>query len=333
MNNIYSEITNDILKLYCSIKEPKLESLFIRLASLENFSNWVSRNGKIKTELNIPSVYDAFVALSDLRATFQFGQKIDRQTVWKIIQPNKSVIPIILGLNELVDVDIVKDIIQQYRDIIKEISEYMSMPLPNKDELYEDVLKIRNTYYKEVIDEDIGEIKKESIPQQRKNMFQYLLIRFSEDVASAADNSGLKDLANGIRSGILSKPVPAGLSRYLNFNNVDKSQIDIAKKLAEYIIKRYDPKFSDINHSIVETTIMGKAGVLTSEDIMQLKMKYEEQNNPTQYIEDSTAKYPGMDTSSKITFDKRLNPEYLLILSSFFVILQAKIGLPSTIGF
>lgn len=340
MKNIdYKNFTSDILKLYCKTQNKEIETLFVKMASVEVnlFYKWLLKNKKLKNKMSNPSTYDALELLSQIRSVFSYGEPLEKSTIVKTLHENArtlAAIPIIIGMKKFLDAPATKEILQPYRDIVETVSTLFTSKDIDYASVENDLTVVKNEYFVGADVESPEEVKKkESIPQQKKNMFQYLLIKFSEEIANAASSSGLTDLANTIKDGALSKPAPVSLSEFINFNPASQDQIDLAKKLADFVAKNYDSRLDDYNHDIVQITLLGKAGQLTPEDIQQLKFNYEKQKNIVKYVEEPGTKFPGIDPMDKITFDKRLNPDYLLMLSSFFVILQSKVGMPSSFGF
>ena len=102
--------------------------------------------------------------------------------------------------------------------------------------------------------------------------------------------------------------------------------------MAEYVLKYYDMQWADYNYSLVEITLLNKAGQLTMEQIEDFKLEYEKEKDVVGFMEgeaeDDDIRHKGIDTGDAITFDKRINPDYLTMLSAFFLVMQVKIGIP-----
>lgn len=330
-------LKDDILKLYCSIKHPSLELLFLKMANVDAnlFYSWLLRNKNIKSSLKNQSVYDAFDLLGQLRNTFSYGSKIDLSTIVRTVHEHSRYlesIPVIVTLSQISDPSI-QEVVNPFRDIIDFISSAMKTAGVDIDIVTQDINSIKNRFIGSTTEDESKQVVKETIGSQRKKMFHFLLTRFTEEVSSAADSSGLNELASAVRSGALSKPANMSLSKVINLTKFDPNNVETARRLVDYVYKNYDPRMSDYNHDVVEVTMLNKAGSLTKEDIDQLRTKYEEKKDITKYLEEDDTKYPGLDAGDMVTFDKRLNPDYLLMLSSFFVIFQMKLKMPSGLAF
>jgi len=334
--------TNDVLDLYCRTKISEVESIFIKLANVapDTFWRWLLKNNRIHQSLINSSVYDALDTLSHIRSLFSYGQNIDKSTVVRTLNSNTrnmKTMPVILAMNNLIDNEEVKDILQPYRDIIELVASFMSSkdnPIDENDVL-QDINTIKNLYFKSsfVDEEGSTDTIKISIQQKRVNMLQNLLTRFSDDTANAAESSGMSELATAIKSGILAKPFTAGLNKYINLIEYDSSDIIFCKKVVEYILKKpqYEEQWTDHNHDTIEMMFMNRSGNLSKEDMIKIIEDYEKKTNTINLIEniEDSSMHPGFDFSDKITVDKRLNPNYLFLLSTFFVILRSRAGLPT----
>lgn len=331
---------NDVLDLYCRTGISKIEDIFIKIANIDvaAFWHWLMRNGKvIKEDISDIRVYDALVLLGQIRNQFSYGEKIDRQTLVSTLYNFNagSTIPVINTMADVIDELDVKQILQPYRDII-ELSRSINKISPeNQNLLISDLKIIRTLYIKTKVSGGIEEGKdkdkvKETIQQKRINMLQYLLNRFNEDIYNAANSSGMSELADAVKSGILAKPINSGLSDYISFDRLDASKVPVCKQWAEYILKKphYEFQWGDHNHDVIEMVLMKEAGYLTKEDVLNVISDYEKKQDPLKSLEDPESMYPGLNASDKI-LDKRLNPNYLFLLSTFFVILRAKSGMPT----
>lgn len=337
MKNIdYREFNNDILKLYCSIKHSSLESIFIKMSSVEisALHQWLLKQKNIKKSLINTSVYDALIILFKIRSTFPFGETIDRKVLVDILHENAqtlSTIPIILGLSTIMNDTMARDILHPFKDILTHISKQYSPgdgELDSSENLLKDISTIKNSFFGTEIEEKSSVKKRNTISNQKTDMFKYLLSKFTDEIWNAAESNNFKDLAIDIRAGALAKPAPIWLSKFFVLND-QNSFLPISKKVADYVLKNYDMRMSDYNHDIIEMTFMSKSKQVSEEDIKKLKLQHEENKNVFEYLENEEKKYPSIDLSSIINSNKRINPDYLFMLSSMFVFMQNKIGMPS----
>ena len=331
----YPELANDVLKLYASIHHRGLEDLFIKLANVDvdTFYTWLLSNSRVRRKLRNPSVYDAFEMLCQLRSTYAYNAPIDvpslKITMYGGGQKSLMATEAIMGFGEIENDPSVKDLIQPFKDIIDIIiaNNKIDRPVINSKGLIIDITIIKN----EFLQTEIGEeevVKKPNVAQQKRNMFQYLLSRFTDEVAAAAEGAGLSDLAEDVRGGALAKVASQHLSTYIQYGRSNQEKFAWeAKKMAQTIMKQYDSKMENFNHDLIAMRFMALAGAISQQQVSSLRMKYDANKNISDLLE-GDEKYPGIDFSDMITDDKRLNPDYLFMLVSFFYMLQRLIGVP-----
>jgi len=327
--------TNDILDLYCKTRISEVEGLFIKLSSIEvgYFWKWLSRNNKVRISLSNASVYDALDILSHLRSIFPYGKAINKGTLVKTIHSNAKVIPIIITMESLLKKNAINDILQPYSDILEAVKGMFPYEnITDEDDILSDLNIIRTLYLKTGVKEESAPKIKESIQDKRTNMLQYLLSRFNEEIAGAANASGMNELATAIRGGILAKSPDAGLDKYITIEYFNKSKMKNCEMLAEYIVKRphYEPEWGEYNHGMIKVTLMRDSGNLTQEQVLKIVSDYENSIDPlSKFEKEKDGMHKGFDLQKNISIDKMLNPNYLLLLCIFFVILRSKSGQPT----
>lgn len=334
-----SSLATDIVNLYASVKHSGLEDLFIKLANIEvdSFANWLFKSKTIKSQLKNISVYDAMDILCQFRLMHPYGSNLDKGAIFKKLYENNKTLKaaeIIVGMKNLYNDASAKDIVLPFRDIIDLVASQLtpSMP-PNIPELLLDVNEIRNSFLKADLGEDEPTYtKKPNVVQQKKNMFQYLFVKFTEEIATVFEAAGFADIAEDVKNGALAKASSQKLSEYIQFGRPNQGEnITAAKKMVDMVLKQYDSRWENYNHDLVDMFFMGRVGMLSKEQVTNLLVKYEEDKNVFDMLEDD-AKYPGIDISGLVTSDKRLNPDYLLMLVAFFVMMQKQIGMPTGLG-
>ena len=214
-------LTNDVLELYSKIHDKKLENLFTRLAAINlgHFDKWLYDNKKFKTRLNDPNVFVAMEALSGLRRQYQFGEDIPRDPVSRTLlnTPNiRASIPAIIAFNSLLNQESVKDLLMGYKDIISVVVGYMKFDISglNLNSILQDLISIKNAYISLELEDEKSQIPKGNVTQQKRTLFQYLLRKFSDGLANAAEASGMSELSAQFSNGIIAKPIPAGLASF-----------------------------------------------------------------------------------------------------------------------
>lgn len=339
----YSDLSKDLLKLYCSVRHSSIEDSYIKLSQdyASGIDLWLRKNKKIKNELSNPNVYDALLTLVFLRGNLSDAPKIS--DIAKILPNNPTHlknVPIIISFAELLNSES-NNLLVPFKDIILKIHSSITVPVEKSmegpSEIYGDLSIINNAFLTRGSDvktdtQKLMKTRKLSLIDQRRNMFRYLLQRFSDDLSSASDVAGFSDLAQQFRNGILSVLPPVGIGRHIELDPISDNQMIMARKMAEYVLKYPDEKYSNYHHDLVEVNLLQKAGSLTAEDATRFKQEFEVQNRLKNYMADDSEVVGddsvGMDTGSTITGDKRLNPDYIYMLCMFFFFLQKKLRIP-----
>lgn len=327
---IYNSLKNDILTLFASIRHPELENLYIKLAeetelqpTQEIFSKWLSGNKKIRSLLSNTSVYDAFLLLLDLRSRYPGGISHSELIKEFMNRGSSGQSTLISFANYLSNPD-VKSILEPFSDILVTTTKFMKS-VEQRDILGD--LKIIKNQFEEYLRKGSEKTKpldkKRSIHQKRNDMYRYLLNRFSIELANAANSVNLPDLAEKFNSGMLSKPIPIGLGRYIEFNPISVDNARTAKIMAEHVWKYCDSQWNNYNHDIIELTFLSKVGSISKEDFYRLRIEYEQNVNKEAG--------DGMNIEN-IVIDKRLDSNYIYMLSMLFVFLESKLGIPGMLS-
>lgn len=329
------ELANDVLRLYSSIKHSGLEDLFLKISNVNtgSFCQWLGTNRKVKTSLKNPVVYDALETLCNIRVNNPPLSKMDRGNMVKSFMESggkgMSIFSIIIDMSKIVSDPSAKDILEPFSDIIGLIGMDASISGGNPSALLEDIIMIKDHYLRSEFpseDEDSPRVRI-SIAQQKKNMFQHLLVRFSDEISAAFEKSGFTDLANDVKNEALSKLQSDFLSPYIE--NANSKNIQKAKIIAvDFIKTRYDTSWEILNHDDIEMAIGITLGWLTREQYKEMLRKREKNLNIIETLENNT-KYQGYeDLASLITSEKKINPDYLLMIWAILVSMRQAVGLP-----
>jgi len=334
----YGEIINDLLNLYCKTGSSPIEDIYIKFAQnySQNFSKWLSHNKSLKNDLSNPSVYSALETLEFLRE--KVGQNppmssIVRAITTEVAQKHLTNLPIIMAFGKLLGGD-ANNILLPFKDIISGITSQVRMvedqDIENPEKILSDLLILQKSFLQEKKPAfEKGRIGTPSITQQRQEMFIYLLRRFSNELASASDLSGLTEIAQKFRDGILTVPPPIGIGEYIELKSITDSQMEECKKMADYVFKYPSSKYSNYLHDVIEIQFLQQAGSITKEDVYRFKETYEKQRSLLKVInEDQIKEDTGFDTEGKITGNARLNPDYIYMLSVFFMFMERKLKIP-----
>lgn len=331
------DFVDDLLNLYCKTGNKNIENEFLHLSSLirsgskfrDDFYQWIEANNSLRKSIQDPEVFDALLFLILIRK--KYPSEVTVSDMAKSFVSGKDVrhIPYIMAFGSLLNHPSVGDILVPFQDIITIISSWkMKGQGVDVSSVYNNLMSILDLFNK-------GDGKKglpsltyvQTTKQKKENMFLYLLQRFSEELAIAAEQSDLPDLASAFKENVLAKTLPYGLGQYLDFKQISNQQFVLAKNMAKNVLKNYESSFQNYNHDLVDAAFLHSAGILSKQDIIDLRKSFEEQKD-IQKIMLSKGDYPGMNLENKVSIDQRLNPDYLALLSLFFTFMQRKLSVP-----
>jgi len=337
----YCNFRNDLLHLYCSTKSAAIEAEFLRFSQDQsnNFIRWLMTSKGVKKKLIDPSVYDAFIKLIQIKNKYPDIKQANLRSIIVNDTELTSVIPVFLALDKVSKDGEFKDILWQFEDVLAEIGSIVS-PLVGSfvgsSDIGLDLKTLEENYANYAAKEQTKTVERK-IPlyQQRELTFRALLMRFSEELALAAQNDGMEELAGYFRGGVLAKPIPFGLGQYVDFDGVSNDQMMSASKMANHIWKYPDPKYQNYLHDLIEVNLLNASGAISQEDATSIKQRFErEKDISALYMnEDGDGEeqgaYSGMESEGIINIDDRLNPDFIYLLSSLFVMLQRKMKVPT----
>jgi len=344
-NALYHQFYNDLLSLYGRTKNSAIECVFLKFAGDINFSQWLrSYKKSILSKLSNPSVYDAIEILIGFGDTQLVGDSTKEKAVtlgplFKMFQSsnkNLKTIPIIREFSKLVDNANFKEILFPFKNNILAISNWFrevpkTMTSQEKaareeesKQIVSDLNVINNMFLTQDYEEKVH-VKKPSLMHQRKDMFVYLLTRFSEEVAAAFENSGMHEIAQKFRSKILALSSLVGIGSFLQLKSLSYSQINSVKIMLDYVWKHSDIRWCNYNHDLMELTFLNQAGEISDEDFYSIKLENEKVKDIIGVADETDDPYKGIDAYNKISMDKKINPAYIQMLSLFFVYQQIKL--------
>jgi hypothetical protein len=351
MNEKCNNFGKDVFNLYLRTKNAEVESLYLKFA--EDYSQHIGESilshRNIRGKISNPIVYDALELLAGIKK--DFGNDIKIGNIAKIFSSNDKntrTIPVISAFNKLIVDNRVGDVLSPFSNIIAMVvSTFKIVDSEERSKIVEqetqdvlaDLLLIKRMMHKPSAP-DIKEpaTRKMNVRDQRFQMFKSLLSMFSEDIAKACEhvanesgNTGFTDLASQFRNGILAKFIPDGLGQYIDFKSISNDKMRMAGQLALYAIKYCGSKYVQYNHDYIDVTLLRAAGEITEEDVKSFQDTFRKERSIEKMLTDETKPYQGLDTYGKITLDKRLNPDYIYMLSVFFVVMQAKMGVPGVV--
>jgi len=333
--SLFHEFLGDILSLYCKTGHKGIEKSFLRLSEAfeSGFYKWLSNNKGYASHLQDPRVFESLSFLIYLRNQYPFEAKISDVIKSVVGAKEAQYIPYIVSFSNFMNDPVLGKILFPFRDIIASLSGIKVMGDSIDISLIEkDLRSVVEAYY-EQRQKKPAEMKspaemKRTVKQQKAEMFLYLLQRFSDELSLAAEQSGFLELASEFRSKILAKSLPYGLGQYLDFKDISDQQFKLSNNMAKQIMKHYDRLYWDYNHDLVDVAFLRASGILSEQDVMELRESFEKNKN-IQNIMKGVEDYPGIDTKNKVSIDRRLNTDYLYMLSLFFTFMQKQLDVPS----
>jgi hypothetical protein len=341
MNNIrHLGFSKDLRKLYCKINDSRIEECYLKFASLynKNFSDWIISGAKSESIKN-QKVYDAIKLLAKIRQEVPYGAKLDPSYIVKNIAfDNNVLVPVLWSFFNIMDNVQVSHILEPFKDLIITINNVLPQKTEGidgkiieqeKSDSIDGLANLYNEFENTKIEIYPTKTKKHTLVQKRTAMFLYLLNRFSSDIASACESAGLNDLAVEFKKNILAKPIHAGIDRFIELTPLPPNIYLAAKKMTDYCMSHSDIGLGDYNHDYIEINFLYYVGSISQDEFREIYTKHQEERDPLSSIYSGTDdKMPGIDSKGKITYSTRLNPDYLSMLSVFFVEFQKKLKLP-----
>jgi hypothetical protein len=268
------------------------------------------------------------------------GQKIDTSKLVKyFIAPERQIyLRTIWAFRSILKKDPANVVLMPYAAMIETIANRLPVGKRTKEEVerdsedeattLRDIEVIKDAYVsgKQEVTEYKKPLKTPSIAQQRKNMMMNLLSRFSNDLASIFSTNGMMDEAEQFRSNIIAKLPANGIANIIKINPLTATQIDTSIWLLNYVWNHYDSRWANYNYDLIDVTLLNRVGAITNEELNSIKDEYEKNSDLTLLTDEDKAK-PGMDTKNKFPLDKRMNPDYVHMLSLFFVSFMRKLGI------
>lgn len=304
--NVYNQFSKDLMMLYCRVKHPSIEDVLIRFAQAnDDFFKWFRSNEKlIKSKIKNGRVFDAIMALVEMRSDMPMGQKLDRGNLVKyfLSSPRRQaslspVWPFNLILKEFPD----HNILSPFSDLIEGITSTLLKQVTKEDDdkkdkeqkesVSQDLVTINGLYSDRVIPgqqnrfvQRPGSLKHRNTREYQYPMFKKLFDQFTQKMADAAHAVNNPALESKIRSnGIMDMK---GLYQANNgrVGQPQPAMYSISNKLINEIMN----SFSDItkiqnigrNFEVIKENLMKPFGVLGADTVQQIKQverqRYEE---------------------------------------------------------
>jgi len=337
-SNYYQNFIADILHLYSRTGIKRIENDLLRVSQSydSSFYKWLLSNRQIASKLNYPEVFLALSFLVEIRKNYPPPVGISDIAKIFIDAKESKYLPYIISFNQFLEDPAINAILFPFKDILVACS---GLKIIQGEEIDVDGIGKDLSYIKESFDQYISRgkidaedsaviINKETVKQKKTRMFSYLLQKFSNEIASAADRSGFSEFASKLRGGILANP-----SEIENFTGmkIEPEDVNEAKRMVKYVSPNYNITKADWNYNFIKERSMLFTSKISKEQLMQLYRRRVDKRDYSRFMDSPTVKYPNapenieQEVESISTSDADLlSPEFLTLLCVFFVMLYDK---------
>ena len=332
-------LSNDLLSLYCRTRISAIEAEFIKVATTADgyFVNWLLTHKNPGSGVGIIdfNVYAALALLAYMKAKvtdpsspMEIQSIFDEPSTPRAKETRAKKLDYIHSFGGLIDNPEVSSLLNPFREIINTVrSTFRGGVILNTDAVYNDLIKIKGAYNLYVerggSETELGsKSPKATTENLADQMFRYLLNRFSNEVASAADRSGESGLASAIRSGGL-----------MDINSL-QSVYSIAKPVLYMwnaahgvlgdVYQNLDPTKWNMNYEKIKEEIIDFTSVMSYSELQEQKSIPEGATSPymeTPSTTGSPATTPPEDSGINVKDEYWLNPYVLgmlyCVISSF----------------
>ena len=329
--NKYSDFSKDLLELYCKTGKKEIEDLFLRFAATQDFPSWV------KAQQDISGLKDNSVLLALKWLARKMSKTVTPNDILQSLYNDKEfykLAPYMMSLAQLAKTEPFAELLSPFSPIFASMSVLnIAAELPD---IGSDLTTIKNTYSPSVETEDAEEavrrpVQKMTYKAKREMLYQNLLRRFSADVANAAVQYNYVEFANEIRSGILAMPFPLALGKH--FDSADIPKLDdvdfrVSKRMADEFMNKADLRYEASLYDDAKTEFLLATGQITPETAHNLKIEMERQKAYTQMHGEQDEELESVGFKDKVPIEVELNPKYLYLVSTYFVMIQRYLKMP-----
>ena len=272
-------LASDLHALYCKTSIPEIEVSFTILTSAyqDAFMEWLSskKGTAVRDQLPHKQAYDTFLYLKQLRQKLPNPVEMKDLVMLLTGKANVSSLSIMMSMGTLLDDPSVEPILSPFKDILVAASRLEGGSNIDSAYLRQDLQSIYNSFLEsseEEKQEPQSNLPRKRLTKKEKGIatLSYMLRRFSDEVATAADNVGNKELANAVRGGALLKPSVLANYAEMSSNFFMMSHVDdIVKDVMRYV----DESRHDLNYNYAKDKIMGFLDVVDSQALLKM---YEE---------------------------------------------------------
>jgi len=328
------KFSNDLRDLYIKVKDNNVEDLFIKVAQTynQNLQQWLSSETTIrlvKPQLRNPEVYDALLTLKKMRAKHPISISIPEVIAYFDKSKASSMFPIIVSFASVKN-DKAESVLAPFSDIIITCSSFSSDIEIPIESITEDLITVHDSFMENFdarepsgVDE-YKKSKKKTIKQKKIDMFSGMLRLFSGEIEGAARRIGKDDFANALAKGVIVNP--NGISKYVKTGNIDPYMWNEARRILKSVMANLGDTNVAQNYNFAKERCMYFMSMIDEKDLLSLydqrrqevdMSKFMDEDNP---MDDSTLDNIKTDIKSiSVTDAQLLNPDYLAMVSAFFI--------------
>lgn len=335
-NLIFKSFTNDLLNLYLKTKSSSIEKLFITASMWPDKgiaqihpSNWLKNNSSVKKMLKNPLVYDALVIMEGLRDSLKgLGPQQMMVEMFKISGKALSVVPIIQLFNNFLGDESINDLLDPYKDIIKNLAALPPVPgvkeagEEEKAEIYDDLNTIVNKYDEAV--ESGGQEAIKTQKAQKMDMFSNLLQKFSAELADVFQRANIPEAAQAVQSGALAQPNVMGRAYPLAPITAYKSET--AQHIVDEVMRNYRPTSVNRNYEFIKDQVLTGIGMKSSveEDIEDINIEKFMNPNSEERQKHYNEIMQKPEKTLSLTDEQWLHPPVITFLTIIFYLMRKK---------
>jgi len=327
---------NDIRDLYVETKNSDVEDLFIRIAQSynQNLQKWLSYGHTIQTVkplLSDPEVYDALLVLNQIRSKHPVSVSVPDIISFFDKSKSSSLFPIVVSFSGIQN-DQAESVLAPFKDIVNTCSVFEADIEISLESITQDLVTVHNSFMDYVAGKNNGEkeFKKQKKPtkrEQKMSMFAGMLRRFSGEIESAARRIGQNDFADALGKGILANL--NSMKQHAPVGDIDTYMWNEAARISKSVLQNLGDLNVDSNYNFAKERCMHFMSMISTADLLAFYKGRSGDVDMSSFMDEETMpdeSVLGKELQSlSITDAQLLNPDYLAMVSAFFMSFYSKL--------
>jgi len=326
------KFSNDVRDLYVKTKISDVEDLFVKIAQTyeQNLTTWLTSKpskSNVKPQISNPSIYEALSVLEQVRQQYPDTFTSADLIGYKGKKPITPYLPLIASFAYVQDEE-AQSVLFPYKKIINVCATLKSpdsgkllmseIPLEN---IAQDLKLIHEAFVNRDSPkpkDEFQKTKKETKKEKKRNMFSNLLEKFSLEVQGAARRTNMNDFAIALGNGILANPM--ALKKYVSLPDANTYMWNEIRRLVKVVLRNLDRSDVQSNYNFIKERSMYFTSMISNEELTEFYKSRLGNTDFSQFMgENNLPKEPLEEETISITDAQLLNPEYLSMITMFFV--------------